>query len=448
MRVQTSILRAAFAAVVAAVALGVASTSSAVVPNLDIDGNGRAEATTDGLLVIRYLLGVRGDALIAGALGVGATRTNAADIQAYIASLLPPAAPPTLRGTNVVGMEMNYADFSQATGPVAGTNYPVHDTRLIDYLASKNIAVIRFLFSWEGMQSTLNGPVPASASGGYKAYFDNYKRIVDYATNVKGMRVIVEPWQANSGGGAGGAMWRGNLVGSGAVPTAAFADFWGKMAGVFAANPLVSFGLVNEPNNQSTMQWWSAAQAAISAIRGAGATQRIYVPGNGYSAASSWIDNFYDTAATKRSNAYGWLNANGPGVPINDPQNDLVAEVHVYVDPDESGSSTTISSTTAARDHIAITVNEAAAHGYKVFIGEIGWYAAAPGATAAWADFVAYFGSADPAVLTGYAWWAAGAPGWWDDVAANGGGHFSITPTNGATFTGDTVNMTLIQGNF
>ena len=70
------------------------------------------------------------------------------------------------------------------------------------------------------MQSTLYGPIPATNSGNYKAYFDNYKRIVDYATNVQGMHVIVEPWQANSLGGAGGAMYRGVLVGAnpGSVP--------------------------------------------------------------------------------------------------------------------------------------------------------------------------------------------------------------------------------------
>jgi hypothetical protein len=33
-------------------------------------------------------------------------------------------------------------------------------------------------------------------------------------------------------------------------------------------------------------------------------------------------------------------------------------------------------------------------------------------------------------------------------VAAHGGGHFSATPTNGATFTGDTVNMTMVQNDF
>ena len=43
-------------------------------PLLDVDGNGKVEAVTDGLMLIRYLFGLRGPSLIAGAIGTGATR--------------------------------------------------------------------------------------------------------------------------------------------------------------------------------------------------------------------------------------------------------------------------------------------------------------------------------------------------------------------------------------
>lgn len=38
----------------------------------DVDGNGQVDAATDGVLILRYLLGFRGDALIANAIGVNA----------------------------------------------------------------------------------------------------------------------------------------------------------------------------------------------------------------------------------------------------------------------------------------------------------------------------------------------------------------------------------------
>jgi uncharacterized repeat protein (TIGR02543 family) len=56
---------------------------------LDVDGDGQVNAASDGLLIIRYLFGLRGPALIDGALGTAATRTSAADIEAYIQGLMP-----------------------------------------------------------------------------------------------------------------------------------------------------------------------------------------------------------------------------------------------------------------------------------------------------------------------------------------------------------------------
>jgi hypothetical protein len=55
----------------------------------DIDGNGTIDALTDGLLTLRYLFGLEGDTLINGVVASDATRTSAADIEAHLASLMP-----------------------------------------------------------------------------------------------------------------------------------------------------------------------------------------------------------------------------------------------------------------------------------------------------------------------------------------------------------------------
>ena len=56
---------------------------------LDVDGNGQADALTDGLLTIRYLFGFRGATLIDGAVDAGCTRCTAPEIEAYLDSLNP-----------------------------------------------------------------------------------------------------------------------------------------------------------------------------------------------------------------------------------------------------------------------------------------------------------------------------------------------------------------------
>ena len=56
----------------------------------DIDGNGQIDALTDGLLILRYLFGLEGDALITGVVVASdATRTTATDIEAHLKGLMP-----------------------------------------------------------------------------------------------------------------------------------------------------------------------------------------------------------------------------------------------------------------------------------------------------------------------------------------------------------------------
>jgi hypothetical protein len=56
---------------------------------LDIDGNNAADALTDGLLVLRKLFGLTGGALTAGAIGANATRVTAAAVSTYMDGFLP-----------------------------------------------------------------------------------------------------------------------------------------------------------------------------------------------------------------------------------------------------------------------------------------------------------------------------------------------------------------------
>ena len=56
--------------------------------DLDIDGDESAKALSDGLLFLRYAFGFRDNALISGALGANASRKDSAEIQAYIESRL------------------------------------------------------------------------------------------------------------------------------------------------------------------------------------------------------------------------------------------------------------------------------------------------------------------------------------------------------------------------
>jgi cellobiose-specific phosphotransferase system component IIC len=58
------------------------------VEDLDADGSGDSEPLMDGLLVQRWLFGLRGDSLVLGAVDpLKCTRCTAAEIEAYLAGL-------------------------------------------------------------------------------------------------------------------------------------------------------------------------------------------------------------------------------------------------------------------------------------------------------------------------------------------------------------------------
>ena len=54
--------------------------------NFDVDNNGKIDALTDGLMILRAGFGITGASLTQGALGAGATRTDPVAILAFINS--------------------------------------------------------------------------------------------------------------------------------------------------------------------------------------------------------------------------------------------------------------------------------------------------------------------------------------------------------------------------
>jgi len=56
---------------------------------LDIDGNGAFDALTDGLIIMRYAFGIRGEQLIEGLLIDGSLRASATEIEAYFNLIMP-----------------------------------------------------------------------------------------------------------------------------------------------------------------------------------------------------------------------------------------------------------------------------------------------------------------------------------------------------------------------
>lgn len=297
------------------------------------------------------------------------------------------------------GVHLAGADFSadaNGNGVFPGTyganwKYPTADETA--YFLGKGMNIVRMGFRWERLQTTLYTDFDATELGRMDTFVN--------ASTALGMTVLIDPHNFGH--------WHTNLVGSAAVPNAAFADFWGRLADHFKSNPRVIFGLMNEPQGGTTEAWLSAANAAIAAIRNTGATQLILVPGNGWTASAGWNQTWYGTA-----NSVAMLG-------VVDPLANYAYEVHTYLDTNSAGNSDQCLSTTIGVERVSTFTSWLRANGKKAFLGE---FAGGNNATcnAAVQNLLGYLKS-NSDVWMGWSWWAAG-PMW-------GEYRYTLEPLNG-----------------
>ena len=293
--------------------------------------------------------------------------------------------------TLLIGVNLSGAEFGTALIGTFGVDYTYPTHAEVDYFASKGMDVIRLPFMWERLQHTEFGQLDAAELG----RIDDF---VNYATS-KGFKIEIEPHNFGYGFGA--------LIGSTQTPNSAFADFWGKVAAHFASNPNVMFGLCNEPNVQPASDWLVTVNAAIAAIRGAGAGQEILVPGTYWDGAWSWTSTDNDTVI---------------GAGVNDPANNFAFEVHQYLDADSSGTHPGAVSATIGVERLTAITQWAEATGHHLFLGEVGATNDQTSLTAL--DGMLTYMQQHSGVWEGVTGWSAGP--WWDPDYM-----FSLEPLNG-----------------
>ena len=320
-------------------------------------------------------------------------------------------------GVNLAGAEFGSTPTPGNLGTY-GSAYIYPNSSEVDYYLGKGLNTFRLPFRWERMQPTQAGPLSTAELARMDAF-------VNYAT-AQGGTVIVEPhnfqryypdpnnFQQSAQG----------LVGT-AVPNSAYADFWSKMADHYKDNGRVIFNLMNEPTTLPTEQLVTSTNAAIAAIRATGATNTIHVPGNAYTGAHSWTQNWYGTA-----NSVAMLN-------VVDPAKNMVYEVHQYFDNDSSGTSTQIgtnanlNNTNIGVERITAFTNWLRTNHKKGFLGEFALANArfgepdGTGSTAKIADETLQatlnYMQANADVWEGWAWWGGGP--WWGNYM------FRLDPT-------------------
>lgn len=300
------------------------------------------------------------------------------------------------------GVNLSGAEFGQALPGTYNIDYIYPNQGEVDYFQRRGMNIIRLPFQWERLQRDTNAAFNTTE-------FNRLHGFVSAAT-AKGMHVILEPhnFARYTRNGA-------ELVIGGGVTYASFADFWSRLATVYRTNDHVFFNLMNEPNTMPTEQWLAGANAAIAAIRQAGATNLILVPGNAWTGAWTWSDNWYGTP-----NAQVMLG-------VIDPASNYAYDVHQYLDGDGSGSSATIVNATIGATRVSGFTQWLKANRRRGFLGEFAVANSTIGAgigDEAITNLLNHL-NANSDVWLGWTWWSAGP--WWGEY------QFTLEPIGGVS---------------
>ncbi len=338
----------------------------------------------------KYLLTVLDDLSTTLAPYVEPTTTTPAPVPTPV-----PAPTPGLlaqRGVNLAGGGTAWNTWSITTGPVDGTHYKFISIADVTKLIAAGCNTFRLLFTWEALQSVPMGDLGAGANN-YATYASNLWGLMD-GILASGATVILD---IHGDRDAGFAAYRDTVIGKQYLTYdvgTMLANLWGRIATKYKSNSRVQFGVTNEPHDIPAATWYAAAQKVVTAIRAAGNTSRIWMPG---------VD--WESAVT-------WPTYNAPYWNLVDPANNLGAQAHMYVDASGGGGGSDIVSKTIGSFRLAAVTSWARGKGIKLFLGEIGMAASNPLAKDTWADLMSFM-LANQDVWAGFTFWAAGPSDWW-----------------------------------
>ncbi|KAI0974902.1 glycoside hydrolase family 5 protein [Xylaria arbuscula] len=323
----------------------------------------------------------------------GTTTTAATTTKTSAASSTTTAPASTSTGTagknKWLGINLSVAEFGTGNYPGTwGVDFYFPDNSSISTLIGQGYNIFRVAFAMERL-------VPDELTADLAtAYLTNLTGTVNYITE-NGAYAILDPHNYGR--------YYGNIIES----TDDFGSFWTKLATAFKSNDQVIFDTNNEYHDMDQTLVLDLNQAAIDAIRGAGATtQYIFAEGNSY------------------SGAYVWNTTNDNLSGLTDSADKLIYEMHQYLDSDNSGTSDVCVSTTIGVERLVGATEWLRENGKLGILGEFAGGANTQCQTAITGLLEHIQEHSD--VWAGALWWAAGP--WWGDYI------YSFEPPSGTAY--------------
>jgi endoglucanase len=293
-------------------------------------------------------------------------------------------------GINISGTEYSWCNFPTDVD--------------LTYLKNNGLTLIRLPVAWERVQPKLFGSLDPSYVSGLRTFISK--------AGTRGMQVAVDlhnygrynrRWAQDAADNYGYvAVGKGDIIGSAAVPVAAFADLWTKLARELkGTSGLGYYDIMNEPYNMGGPEAWpTAAQAAVDAIRSVDMGTSVLVEG------------------TQWASAYWWPWDNG-NLRIKDPANKLLYEAHLYFDNDGGGKYLKSYAEEGAYPNVGVDrvqpfLTWLRQNNAKGFLGEFGVPNNDPRWLAVLDKFLAALRTAGiPGTYWNYTFRSASGPSWW-----------------------------------
>jgi endoglucanase len=244
------------------------------------------------------------------------------------------------RGVNLAGGEFNGGKIK---GPgVYGKNYIYPSPHEMIAFQEMGVTVFRLPIRWERVQWELGSPL-------VEAEMARIDKVIQFATDRK-ISVIIDVHNYGK--------YKRQSIGTGNVGVQDFAMLWQLIASRYRQNPLVIFGLMNEPFDIAAETWVEIAQVATDAIRKTGAVNLVLVPGTAWSGAHSWRKSVVGVSNAEAMEKY------------RDPMNNFAFEFHQYFDWDSSGTSPNCVKTAEAEKRILVATKWLQDVGGRGFLAE------------------------------------------------------------------------------
>ncbi|TWT32997.1 glycoside hydrolase family 5 protein [Blastopirellula retiformator] len=239
-------------------------------------------------------------------------------------------------GVSLAGPEFGTHDpqFSQANPGTLGRDYTFNSRQTVQYFFDHGVKSFRIPISWERLQPKLGGELDV-------VYFGGLQKLLSWITDVGGNAILdlhnYGRYRRSIDGRPIEAVLGESKKGKVLLSVEDLASVWRRIAQQLKGHySIAAYGIMNEPHNLQGLDWATASNQVVAAIREVDQQRWISVSG-------------IDWATSER-----FAEVNGEIAWINDPAQRTMYEAHAYFDSDASGKYAESFAEEAKRDpHIA-----------------------------------------------------------------------------------------------